>query len=95
MPESPLSVIFQMVRLLIENTVSTFQGIFGLFGRLLESLGFISSAWGPAGFLVSVAVVGVVGFFIAKLLLGAGKKLIFLFIVGIILAYMLVLSAFV
>lgn len=95
MPESPVSIILQMVNFLIETTIRTFQGIFGLFGSLLESLGVVSEVGGPLGFGVSVVVIGVVGFFIAKILFGAGKKLILLVLIGIILVYILILGSIV
>jgi len=95
MPESPVSIILQMVNFLIETTIRTFQGIFSLFGNLLESLGVVSEVGGPLGFGVSVVVIGVVGFFIAKILFGAGKKLILLVLIGIILVYILILGSIV
>lgn len=93
--DSPLFVIFEMVVLIISNTISTFGGIIGLFGKLAESLGIVSSVGGPIGFVISVIILGTVGFFIAKLFLGGGKKLVILVPLAIIVLFLITLGSIV
>jgi len=95
MAESPVAVILEMISFLVQNTAKTMGGIIGLFGDLLGSLGVVSEVGGPLGFGLSVAILAVVGLFIAKILFGGGKKLIILIPVGIILVYLLVLGSLV
>jgi hypothetical protein len=92
MAESLLTIIIQMISLLFTNTASTFVGIIRLFGQLLESAGLTSEVGGFLGFAVSVLVVGVVGYFIAKILFRSGKLMIILFIIGLVLVYLLLLG---
>jgi len=93
MAESAVGAILELVVFLIETTVSTFQGIIERFGALVESLGVVSSVGGPVAFVVSLVIVGIVGFFLAKILFGAGIKLILLIVVALVLVYVLVLGA--
>lgn len=95
MVDSPLGIILQMITLLIDSIINTFKGIIALFGSLLESLGIVSEVGGPLGFGLSLIIIAAVGFFITKVFLGGGKKLIVLILVGLVLAYILLLSAFV
>ena len=94
MPSSPVSIILEMVTLLIRDILNTFQGIFRLFGSLLESLGIVTAEGGTIGFLASLLILGVVGFFLARFLFGGAFRLILLFVVGIVLAYILILASF-
>lgn len=93
MADAPLQIILEMVNTIIASTIMTFERIFALFGSLMESLGVVSSVGGPAGFAVSVLVIGIVGFFLLKFVFGVGKKLILLVIVGIVLMYVILLGA--
>lgn len=92
-PDSPLSIIANMVAMLVNNTIDTLMAIINMFGDLLASLGFVSEVGGPLGFVVSIIIIAVVGYFVARIVIGSGKKLIIMLIIAIVLIYVLVLSA--
>jgi len=90
--ESPLLIILNMIILVITNTIGTVVKLFAYFFDLLKSLGFVSTIGGPFVFLLSVVIIGLVGFFLLKFIFGAGKGIILLIIVGIILLWIIILS---
>ena len=93
MADSPLLIVLEMIGLLIDNTMSTFTGIIGLFNELLGSLGIVTETGGLIGFGLSIILVGLVGFFIAKLIFGGAMKLVALIAAGLVIAYIILLSA--
>ena len=93
MAESAVSIILQMIFFLIRSTLDTFLGVASLFGKLPASLGPLSQALGPAGFGLSILIIGLVGFFIAKFLFRDAKRLIILVVASFVLAYLLILGA--
>ena len=92
MADSPFEIVFQMIQVLVTNTVSTLIRIVELFGSLVSSLGVASETGGPIVFIGSIALVSVVGFFIAKIVFGGGKRLLILIPLGIILFYLIILG---
>lgn len=92
MPEAPLTIVFEMVATIISNTIGTLGKISGLFGKLLESLGVVSTYGGTIGLVVSVLVLAIVGYFLAKFFLGSGKTIIILTIVGLVLFFLAVMG---
>lgn len=93
MADAPLAIVLEMVTTLIEDLFTTLGKIIGLFQNLLASVGIVSSVGGPVGFVIAVAVVAVVGYFIGKMVLGAGARLLILVPIGMVLAFLLVLGA--
>ena len=92
---STISILQDMVSLLITNTAGTFQDIFSLFGELLLSAGVAAEVGGPLGFGLSLAIVILVGYFLARFFLNGGKMLIFLFLAGLGLLYIAILGSLV
>ncbi len=91
--DSPLGIILEMLSTLFSSTVSAMGKIFSLFGDLLASLGIVSEVGGPLGFGLSVVIIGAVGFFVAKFLFGGAVKLIILFLVVAVVAYVIILGS--
>lgn len=90
--ESPLVIIIEMIRLLIDNTIRTVLDLIGMFLNLLGSLGFISAIGGIGVLILAVIIIAVVVYFLGKFVFGAGKGIIFLFIAGVIVAAILLLG---
>lgn len=90
--ESPLIIIIEMIGVVISNTIRTMWSLFQLFLNLLGSLGFVSVAGGFAGFALSVIIIGLVVFFLGRFVFNAGKGLIILILVGLILVWVFILS---
>ena len=86
---SPMGTIFDMVWLLITNTVGTLTALGGLFSQLVNQLGFVSITAGTGGFILSVIILGIVLLFLGKFVLGSMKALMMLFIVGLILLFLM------
>lgn len=89
---STLSVILEMLNLVISNTLETFVGIIGLFGKLLASLGLVAEVGGPLGFGVSLIIIAAISYFIAKIFFGGSKRLLLLIPIAIILSYIILLG---
>lgn len=93
MPDGPLEIILEMVGVLVESTVNSLIRIINLFGQLLESVGLVAEVGGPLGLLLAVVIVGAVGFFIAKIFLGGGKRLLILLPIGVVVAFLILLGS--
>ncbi|NIO22664.1 MAG: hypothetical protein JSW41_02200 [Candidatus Aenigmatarchaeota archaeon] len=91
MVEAPLTVIFEMVATILQNTVSTLMSLLGSMGNLFESLGFVSGM-GGLGFVLAIVVFVVVLFFLGKFFLRSGKMIIILFVIGLLLLLVLFAS---
>lgn len=89
---SPVYTLLEMVWALASNSVTTIIEVLSLFSRFINELMGMSSAGGPIGIVASVAIIAIVGFFIAKFIMGAQKTIIILIIVGLILLWLLVLG---
>ncbi len=81
---SAMGTIFEMVQLLISNTVGTLMELGGLFSQLVNQLGVVSITAGTGGLIVSLAVLAVVMFLIGKFVISSAKALIVLFILGLL-----------
>ncbi len=89
---SPVYTLLEMVWALTSNSVTTIIELITLFSRFINELFSISAAGGPIGIMASVAIIAIVGFFIARFIMGAQKTIIILIIVGLILLWLLVLG---
>ncbi|MCK4714722.1 MAG: hypothetical protein KAT35_04050 [Candidatus Aenigmarchaeota archaeon] len=83
MANSPIGVIFDMVVLVLKNTIGTLLSIFGLFGDLVGMMFGISGAGGTLGIVLFFGVLGMIGFFVLKLFVGAMKTIGLLIIAGL------------
>jgi ABC-type glycerol-3-phosphate transport system permease component len=86
--------ILEMIHTVITNTMGLLQQLFQLFYKLLVSLGFVSVVGGTAGVLLSVIILALVGYFLAKFVIGTGKGILLLFLVGLALAVVVMLLVF-
>ena len=93
MVDAPLAIVLEMVAVLLESILDSFFRIMALYGSLLESLGIVAEIGGPLGFFLSIGLLALVGFFVARMLFGEAKQFILLFAVGAVLAYLLILGA--
>lgn len=95
MAESPLTVLAEMIRFLIDGVIFNFKGILDLYGRLLASVGISAEVGGPVGLGLSVLLVGLIGYLVAKFLLGEGKIIAILLVIGFVLGFIALMSAFI
>jgi hypothetical protein len=89
MASSTVGTLFEMVQILISNTIGTLGQIFGKLVELAGNLQFVSEAGGISGFILAVFIGAIVFLLFAKFVLGAGKTLIFLFAVGLVILLIL------
>ncbi|MBN1896868.1 MAG: hypothetical protein JW789_04055 [Candidatus Aenigmarchaeota archaeon] len=89
MAASPIGIVLDMVILVIDNTIGTVLSIFGLFGDLLASMMGVSSTGGTLGIVLFFVVLGLVGFFVFKLFVGALKT------IGMLVVAVLAILAFI
>ena len=85
MAGSVLGTLLEMVILLVSNSIGTVRSLFGKFLELGGNAGALSSVGGPVGAVVGVLILAAVILLLGKFVLGTGKALIFLMIVGILL----------
>lgn len=85
MAGSTIGTLLEMIALIISNTISTLRGLFSKLLELGGNLGIVSSLGGPAGAIMAIVILAVVIFLLGKFILGTGKVLIFLMIIGILL----------
>lgn len=91
--ESPLVIIFEMIRLLIVNAIQTMIELVSMFLNLVGSLGFLSAIGGVGVLVLSVIIIAVVVFFLGKFVLKSWKGIILLGVAGIIVMAVLFLGA--
>lgn len=83
-----------MIHTVISNSMGLLRELFQLFYKLMASLGFVSVVGGPTGILVAIIILAVVGYFLAKFVIGTGKGIVMLFLVGIALVVILMVLMF-
>jgi hypothetical protein len=88
MVNSPILIIFEMLKVVFVNTIQTSQYVFGLFFELLSSLSYIISISGLLGIFIAFIILMPLVYFIIKFLSG-GIKLVLLVI--LILAFFSIL----
>ena len=86
MAEGAAYVLLDIIGLLVQSTVGTMLDLLGLSGKLLGSLSFLSSGGGLVGIGVAMLIISVVGFLVAKFLLGSVKTLMKLAFAAVLLA---------
>lgn len=90
--ESPISIIIGMIVTVIVNGINTLRELFSLFLNLVASLGFVSRVGGFPLFIASVIIISLVIYFLGKFLFKMGKQIIVLFVVGVVLVWIIILS---
>ncbi|NIO20416.1 MAG: hypothetical protein GTN76_06655 [Candidatus Aenigmarchaeota archaeon] len=90
--ESPIGIIVNMIVTIITNGINTLAEVFGLFLNLLESLGFVTKIGGFPLFIASVVIICLVIYFLGKFFFNVGKQIILLFVIGVILVWIIILS---
>jgi hypothetical protein len=90
--ESPISIIMGMILTVIVNAIGTLRELFVMFLNLVDSLGFVSRAGGFPLFIASVVIISLVIYFLGKFFFKVGKQIIILFVVGIVLVWIIILS---
>ncbi|RKY38084.1 MAG: hypothetical protein DRP76_04940 [Candidatus Omnitrophota bacterium] len=89
MATSTIGTLFEMIHILVSNTIGTLGQMFTKLGELAANLQFVSEAGGLAGVIIAVSIGAIVFILFAKFVLGAGKTLIFLFTVGLLILIIL------
>ena len=91
MAEPAAWVLYEMISLIIDNTIGTLVSLVVLFSQLLESIG-LDMGSGLAGLLLGLIILGVVGFLLAKFVFSSGKTIIMLIGIGAILLFIIYLG---
>lgn len=92
MVEGVLVTIFQMIQMLISNSITTMGQLMTLFEKLLLQLGFITQVGGPVGLAVALIVLALVVFFLGRYVMGVGRGIVILFILGVAIAVLIAMS---
>jgi hypothetical protein len=92
MAEGAAYVILQMLGLLAQSTVGTVLDLLKLSENLLTSLSFLSSGGGLLGIGFAMLIISVVGFLLAKFILGSVKTLMKLAFAAILLVGIILLG---
>jgi len=90
--ESPLMIIIDMIRIVLTNTINTLVSIFVQLFRFFGSMRTSLSGSGMGGLVLAVTVTIILMIFIGKFVFNAGKSIIIMFIAGLILFYILIIS---
>ena len=90
--ESPLGIILSMIVTVVANGINTLIELLRLFFELVQSLGFVTRIGGFPLFIASVVIISIVVYFLGKFFFNAGKQIIILFAVGIIILWIVILS---
>ena len=90
--DSPLGIILEMILTVISNTINTLVMVFNLFINLIESLGFVTKIGGLPLFIASIIIISFMIYLLGKFFFSAGKQIIILFIVGVIIVWIVILS---
>lgn len=86
---SPLDIIFEMIMLVLSNTMSTVGTVFSLFLDLMTSLLRNGSALGTTGLLMALGIAALVTFFVAKFFISSWKMAVVLFIAAFLILFAL------
>jgi len=84
MAGAPAFTILEMIWTLISSSVATIGRLAGLFSELFTQMGVVSSA-GPGAWIIAGVILLVVAFFLLKFVIGAGKNLLMLVVLGFLL----------
>lgn len=86
--KSPILIVFELIKGLIENIQSSFYFIAVKLSELFVSLRFIAN-YSPIGFFIAIIFGSVVIFFLLKYTFGSSKALTILFIFYILIMFLL------
>jgi hypothetical protein len=91
MVESPIVILIELLKALIENFIGSFQIIYVKLTELFVSLAIISGL-NPIGFIIAVIFGSLVLFFILKFVFGSSKTLLAIFLFYFILMIIVAIS---
>lgn len=85
MADAPVNIIFDMIVLILDNTIGTLLSVFTLFGDLFASMLGVSQVGGTLGIILFFGILALVGFLVFKFLVGALKTIGLLILAGVAL----------
>jgi len=91
MAEPAAWLLYDMIALVIQNTIGTVISLMALFVRFLDSIGFVMGS-GFGGFVLGFLVLGVAGFLLAKFVFSSGKTVFALIAIGMVLLVIIYLG---
>jgi len=77
-------VLYEMVALIINNTVGTLVSLLRLLVQFMGSISMVMGV-GLGGVVLGLLLLGVVLFFLAKFVFSSGKTIVFLIAAGVLL----------
>lgn len=83
-------IIFEMFNLIFSNTLQTTIDIFGLFVDLINSVAYIMSVAGPAGYIIALGILVPSIYVISKFFTGSLKTIL---IAGVVVFFVLIIFA--
>jgi hypothetical protein len=92
MAEPVAWILYEMIALIIENTIGTLISLLRLFSQFTASLGIVMGS-GFSGFVLGFIILGVVCFLLAKFVFSSGKTILILVVAGIVLLFLIYLGA--
>ena len=92
MAEPVAWILYEMVALIIQNTVGTLVSLLRLFAQFTSSLGIVMGS-GFGGFVLGFMILGVVCFLMAKFVFSSGKTILVMLLAGVVLLFLIYLGA--
>jgi hypothetical protein len=91
MAEPVAWILYEMIALIIENTIGTVIGLLRLFAHFTTSLGYIIGT-GFGGFVLGFIILAIVIFLLGKFVFSSGKTILVLIALGILLLFLIYLG---
>jgi len=89
---SAAGTLLDMILLIFSNTLKTVIDLIGLFGEFVGELVTTSVLGGFWGLLIAVIIIVIVVVLLGKFIFGAGKTIIVVSIIGLIILYLILMS---
>jgi hypothetical protein len=81
-------ILYEMVTLVLENSIGTLIGLLRLFAQFVASLSLVMGS-GFGGFVLGFVILGLVGILLIRFLLTSGKTIAIMLAIGILLLYLI------
>lgn len=88
MAEPVAWILYEMVALVIENTVGTLISLMRLFVLFTTSLGYVMGS-GLGGFVLGFVILGIVIFLLGKFVFSSGKTVLIMIALGVLLLFLI------
>ena len=85
-------IMYEMVRLIINNTVGTMVGLLRLFAQLTSSLSIVMGS-GIGGLVIGLILLGIIGFLLVKFVFSSGKTIMIMIFAGLVLLFLIYLGS--